>query len=137
MRKLGTGLGVIVVLALLAASAANAGSASIPEGTIQGKVVDRTCYGPCVIGEKPPLFNGEAIVKLRSLPDRQLVGQAKVEKGRFTLLAPPGTYRVKVIPYPKSEVGPYRCWQGSHRRVQIAASETVRVRLAVENVCVA
>ena len=131
---------LVIVLGLCAAGPGAGPAAAGPstgEGTIKGRVFDRTCPGPCSTdGERRP-FEGEATVELYRVPGHEFYGSAKVEDSRFFLLAPPGTYRVRVFPYPDSG-GPatVNCWEGSTRKVTLKEAETVRVRLTVENVCV-
>jgi hypothetical protein len=127
---------LVIVLGLCVAGVGAGPAAAGPstgEGTIKGRVFDRTCPGPCSIdGERRP-FDGEATVEIYRVPGHELYGSAKVEDSRFHLLAPPGTYRVRVIPYPDAGGN---CWEGSSRKVTLKDTETVRVRLTVENVCV-
>lgn len=126
----------LVLAALLALAAPAAAGPSIQEGTIKGRVFDRTCYGPCYIDSERRPFEGEATVEVYRVPGHDLYVSTDVEKSRFQVLVPPGSYRVRVIPYPKADPTPYPCWQGSTRRVEVAAGAVTRVRLTVENVCI-
>ncbi len=127
----------LVLAALLPLASPASAGISIPEGTINGRVFDRTCYGPCSVGSQRRPFLGEATVQVYHVPGHEPYGSAEVEMSRFRVLEPPGTYRVRVMPYPKADPATSRCWQGSTRRVEVAEGEVTRVRLTVENICVA
>ncbi len=136
MRRTLAALALVLAALLPLASPAAAGL-SIPEGTIRGRVFDRTCSGPCYINSERRPFQGEATVEVYRVPGHELYASTDIEKSRFRTLGPPGTYRVRVIPYRKADPTPYPCWQGSTRRVEVVEGEVTRVRLTVENICVA
>jgi hypothetical protein len=125
--------GMIVVLAgLMIATAASAEAGS--RAAIKGRVIDQTCYGPCV---DPPVvrpFDGPGDVVVRRLPSRSVAARTEVADSRFRVVVGPGKYLVKVIPYP-DDAGPL-CWIGSRKRVVLDTGEVARPKLVVSNRCV-
>lgn len=125
----------VCLLALgLGSGAAHAGEASIPEGTITGRVIDITCFGPCAPGTDPRPFPGPADVVVSYPSSGQQVGRVPMGKhGRYTALAPPGRWEIRAVPLPEQNSN---CWRGYPRRVRVGAGEVKHRRLLVENVCV-
>src|SRR5215216_4078101 len=81
-----------LVIALLVPSSALAGGT----GTLSGVVFDATCAGPCTQPPPPPRrYTGEGLtVRIRHLPDRELVAKLHPTDGTFSLDLPTGRYRV-------------------------------------------
>ena len=129
MRK----LFVIAAFLLAAALPAQAAAQGSGTGTINGVVYDTTCYGPCAYPPPPPQpYTGDnLVVKIRSLPDRELVAKLHPTNGRFQIEVAPGLYRVRA----KVRDGGY-CWQGQAKKVQVVEDQTTRVRLHVYNACI-
>src|SRR5918994_1338142 len=50
---------------------------------IKGRVVDATCYGPCVPGADPVPYSGEAEVVVRRLPRGRRVAELEVDESRY------------------------------------------------------
>ncbi len=117
----------------LCASAAVAGTPAIPEETISGRIVDVTCGPPCVPGDKPPRFNGHADIVITYKKTGQQVARVSVEGGKYSVLAPPGRYRIVAIPDPEETSN---CWVLNPRRLHVISGQAQRKRLKVENVCV-
>lgn len=116
------------------ALAAPAAAGPAPEyGAITGRVIDVTCFGPCVVGSHPRPFEGEADVVVSERRSGEPVARVAVEKSRYQLKVPAGRYRVVAVPYPMQDS---TCWQGEPRRVTVDPGEVKRRRLQVENVCV-
>lgn len=63
----------------------------------------------------------------------QQVARVSVKGSRYSLLVPPGRYRIVAIPYPEQDSV---CWEGYERRLRVVAGEPERRRLKVENVCI-
>jgi len=124
---------VIAAFLLAAALPAQAAAQGSGTGTINGVVHDTTCYGPCAYPPPPPQpYTGDnLVVKIRSLPDRELVAKLHPTNGRFQIEVAPGLYRVRA----KVRDGGYR-WQGQAKKVQVVEDQTTRVRLHVYNACI-
>ena len=127
MRRLALLASFMIVIAIPA-------SAQAGTGGIAGRVVDKTCPGPCEPGRDARPFAGDAVVRVRSVPDRELVTTVPVKKGRFHAELSAGLYRFHVIPYPDQPKP--RCWQGSAKRAGVEAGQTRHLRLTVQNICV-
>lgn len=127
----------IVAVSLLAGVAAvTAATAGAPQtGAIRGNVFDLTCYGPCTAEQEPAPFAGPGKVVVRDLVAGERAATHRFHGPTWGIGIDPGTYRVRVIPYPADE-GPQRCWSGSKRRVVVAPDEAEVVRLTVANDCV-
>jgi hypothetical protein len=123
---------IAVAAALSLALAASAGAGS--QTAIKGRVVDRTCYGPCVAPRVGMPFDGPGEVVVRRLPSRSVAARTTVVDSGFRVAAGPGKYSVKVIPYPDDPRPP--CWVGSNKRVVLDADEVARPKLTVTNRCV-
>jgi hypothetical protein len=124
---------VIAALVLVAAAPAQAVAHGSGTGTIRGVVHNTTCYGPCAYPPPPPQpYTGDnLVVKIRSLPDRQLVAKLHPTDGRFQIDVAPGLYRVRA----KVRDGGH-CWRGQAKKAQVAQDQTTRVRLNVYNACI-
>jgi hypothetical protein len=116
----------LVVLGL--AAAAPATTASKGSG-VKGRVVDATCYGPCVPGADPVPYSGKAEVVIRRLPRGGRVAELQVAESRYRKRLRPGRYLLEV------EVEG-RCWEGEAKRVRVHRGEFTRARLAVVNECI-
>ena len=128
----------LLTLAVLAvcvpcAGFAIAGEASIPEETVSGRIIDITCYGPCAPGTNPKPFEGHADVVVTYLKTGQQVARISVKGSKYSLLVPPGRYRIVAVPFPEQDSN---CWKGYPRRLHVIAGQSERRRLKVENVCV-
>ena len=126
----------LLIIAFVAAAAAlpvQAAAQGSGAGTIKGVVYDATCYGPCLYPPPPPerYTHDNLLVKVRSLPDRELVAKLQPTDGRFQIEVAPGLYRVRA----KIRHGGY-CWEGEAKRVQVVEDQTTRVRLHVSNACI-
>jgi len=127
-----------VASALCAASipcvaVAMAGEVSIPEETVRGRIIDVTCYGPCAPGTNPRPFEGTADVVVTQRKTEQQIARVHVKGSRYSLIVPPGRYRIVAVPFPEQDS---LCWEGYERRLHVVSGESERRRLKVENVCV-
>jgi hypothetical protein len=124
---------VIAAFLLAAALPAQAAAQGSGTGTIKGVVHDTTCYGPCAYPPPPPQpYTGDnLVVKIRSLPDRELVAKLHPTNGRFQIEVAPGLYRVRAKVRDGGD-----CWQGQAKKVQVVEDQTTRVRLHVYNACI-
>ena len=124
---------IIAFVAAVAALPVQAAAQGSGTGTIKGVVYDATCYGPCLYPPPPPkrYTHDNLLVKIRSLPDRELVAKLQPTDGRFQIEVAPGLYRVRA----KIRHGGY-CWEGEARRAQVVEDQTARVRLHVHNACI-
>jgi hypothetical protein len=116
----------LVALGLAAPAPATTGSDA---SGVKGRVVDATCYGPCVPGADPVPYSGEAEVVVRRLPRGGRVAALQVEESRYRKRLRPGRYRLEV------EIEG-RCWEGEAKRVRVRRGEFKRARLRVVNECV-
>jgi hypothetical protein len=116
----------LVVLGLAAPTAAT--TASKGSG-VKGRVVDVTCYGPCVPGADPVPYSGDAEVVVRRLPRGRRVAKLQVEESRYRKRLRPGRYRLEV------EIDD-RCWQSWAKSVRVRRGEFKWVRLRVVNECI-
>ena len=127
MARVGwSGIASLVVLGL--AAPAPATTAAKGSG-IKGRVVDATCYGPCVPGADPAPYSGEAEVVVRRLPRGRRVAELEVDESRYRKRLRPGRYRLE------AEIEG-RCWEGQAKRVRVRRGEFTRVRLPVVNECI-
>jgi hypothetical protein len=130
-------LAILVLLSALAlAPAGGAAADHISLTGVEGQVLDATCYGPCIIDQKPPPYTGEATVIVRDLRSGQVFARVPVVKSLFRAHVPPGAYRVRVRPKVADAVGRFLCWEGSSRRVKVPSDGFAKVRLTVTNVCI-
>jgi hypothetical protein len=131
MRRFTLAAALITVIAI---SVQVTASAQVGNGDIAGRVLDKTCPGPCQPGGDPRPFAGEAVVRVRSVPDHELVTTMPVVKSRFKAELAPGRYGFHVVPYPDQPKP--KCWQGSVKRASVEAGKTTHLRLTVQNICV-
>lgn len=124
---------IVLIAAFSSVPTASAGEAAVPEETVSGRIVDITCYGPCAPGTDPRPFGGEADVVVTDRRSGLEVARVPVTGPRYSVLVPPGRYRIVALPYPQMPTG---CWQGMERRLHVVAGQAERRRLKVENVCV-
>ena len=110
-----------------------AGEASIPEETVSGRIIDITCYGPCAPGTNPKPFEGHADIVITYKKTGEQVARVSVKGSKYSVLAPPGRYRIVAIPYPEQDSN---CWVGNPRRLHVISGQSERQRLKVENVCI-
>lgn len=96
---------------------------------VKGRVLDVTCYGPCTPETTDPrLYEGEATIVIRRLPQDRRVASEMLEDGRFRTQLRPGRYRLTVeIADP--------CWRGDSKKAEVVAGFE-RVRLEVYNGCI-
>ncbi len=132
VKRIATSAAVLAAVALNAAPA-SAGEPALPEETVSGKIIDVSCYGPCSPGIKPKQFEGEADVFVTDKRTGLQVARVSVIGPKYSVLVPPGRYRIVAVPYPQV---PTVCWQGNSRRLHVLAGQAERRRLKVENVCV-
>jgi hypothetical protein len=121
---------VIGVIVAVLAVAAPGTSARAHRGKLKGKVVDTTCYGPCVVHSEPPLYTGEVRVVITRVRNEERVATLGPEAGRFKLHLRPARYELA------PSFGEDPCWQGPSVRARVRRSRVSRVRLEVENACV-
>ena len=124
---------IVAALALATLPAVAAGGEPQKSG-VEGRVFDITCYGPCHPDIDPRPFDGKAVVRVKSLPERKRVAEVPVDDSTFRVPLDSGLYRVRVVPYPGHPEPD--CWRGSRRRASVDPGEFTRVRLTVENVCI-
>ncbi len=124
---------LLAVVALLAAAALPAPAVAGETGAIKGVVIDTTCYGPCMYPPPPPRrYTGDnLVVRVRHLPDYELVARVRPEDGRFRVELAPGLYRLRPV-----VLGGGDCWRSQARRVHVVADQTALVRLDVYNACI-
>ena len=125
MRRFAAVLCAGLALAVLATPVAAAGSG------IHGHIWNVTCPGPCSPNTEPRPFEGEVKVVIRTAPEGVRVARFRAEGPDFKAPLPPGTYRVRVIPYPQSS-----CWQGDHHRATVPPDAFVSVDFYVSNGCI-
>jgi hypothetical protein len=125
-------LATCVVTSVLCAPAI-AGTPSLPEETITGRIIDFTCYGPCAPETSHRPFEGHADVVITYKKTGEQVARVSVKGSKYSVLAPPGRYRIVAIPFPEQDSN---CWVGNPRRLHVIAGQSERKRLKVENVCV-
>lgn len=66
-------------------------------GTIEGSILDRTCFGPCAVDMEPVPYTGEATVVITRLNERRRVRMLIPEPhGTFVVRLPKGRYRLEV-----------------------------------------
>ena len=130
MRRL---LGIVTALAVVGGGV---GVAATPQkGAIRGNVTDVTCYGPCTVDGDSRPFDGPGKAVVRDLVADRRVATSRFRGAAFGVGIDPGTYRVRVIPYPGDD-RQRRCWSGSRRRVVVSPGEAQVVRLTVQNSCI-
>jgi hypothetical protein len=124
---------LLAVAALLAAATLPAPAVAGETGAIKGVVIDSTCYGPCMYPPPPPrrYVGDDLVVRVRRLPDYELVARVRPKDGRFRVELAPGLYRLRPVVLD----GGY-CWHGQARRVHVVAGQTALVRLEVYNDCI-
>jgi hypothetical protein len=125
-------LGACLVASALCAPAI-AGTASIPEETVSGQIIDVTCYGPCAPETSHRPFEGHADIVVTHKKSGDQVARVPVKGSKYSVLVPPGRYRIVAVPYPEQDSN---CWVGNPRRLHVFAGQPERKRLKVENVCV-
>ena len=86
-----------------------AGTASIPEETVSGRIIDVTCFGPCAPGTNPKPFEGHADIVVTQKKTGDQVARVSVKGSKYSVLAPPGRYRIVAIPFPEQDSN---CWVG-------------------------
>jgi len=122
------GSSMIASLVVLGVAAPAPATASKGSG-VKGRVVDATCYGPCVPGADPVPYSGEAEVVVRRRPRGRRVAALEVDESRYRKRLRPGRYRLEAeIDDP--------CWESRAKRVRVRRGEFRRVRLPVVNECI-
>lgn len=134
-RSLCVVLKLLLGATLLAAATAPIATAgpSTGMGEVDGRIIDVTCYGPCAPGTNPRPFEGHVDVVVTDRKTGQQVARVSVKGSRYSLIVPPGRYRIVAVPLPEQDSN---CWQGDPRRLHVVAGQSERRRLKVENVCV-
>jgi hypothetical protein len=125
-------LAACVAMSIFCAPAVG-GTASIPEETVSGRIIDLTCYGPCQTGTDPRPFEGHADIVVTYKKTGQEVARVSVTGSKYSVLVPPGRYRIVAVPFPEQDSN---CWVGNPRRLHVIPGQLERKRLKVENVCV-
>lgn len=128
MRRLIVCAGVFAALALPPSMSA---SPAAPSG-VKVRIVDTSCYGPCVEGAEHPLFQGEATVTIRDLGIDRRVAKVTVDDGRFRKRLRPGRYLLK----PAVVEPGRRCYEGETDEVRLRGGGFERARLEVFNTCI-
>jgi hypothetical protein len=116
----------LVVVGLAAPAPATTGSKG---SGVKGRVIDATCYGPCIPGADPVPYSGEADVVIRRLPRGRRVAELQVDESRYRKRLRPGRYRLE------ADVED-RCWEGEAKRVRVRRGKFTRVRLPLVNECI-
>lgn len=116
---------IVVALALALA----APSALAHKARLKGKVVDTTCYGPCIVDSNPPLYTGDVRIVIRRVADRKRIKAATPDAGRFGLRLRPARYELT----PKFEDP---CGQGAAVTTRVRRSRVNKVEIDVHNRCV-
>lgn len=119
----------MIVSLVLLGLAAPAPATAAATGGVTGRVVDATCYGPCVPGADPVPYSGKARVVVRRLPRGRRVADLRVADSRYRKRLRPGRYRLE------AEIEG-RCWEGEAKRARVRRGEFTRVRLPVVNECI-
>lgn len=128
MRKRLTACLIAVgAVAIVAAPAAGAGE----PGTIEGRILDATCFGPCQIDMEPVAYTGEATVVVRRLQHRRPVRALIPDPdGTFELRLPRGRYAFRILIEDP-------CFAEDRRVLRVSAGGDVdRPELVVFNDCI-
>jgi hypothetical protein len=127
MRRAAASISLIV--AALAVSLA-AASALAHTAKLKGKVVDTTCYGPCIVHANSPLFTGDVRIVIRRVADGKRIREVTPDGGRFGLRLRPARYEVT----PKFEDDP--CDEGAPVTTRVRRSQVNKVEIDVHNRCI-
>jgi hypothetical protein len=131
MRKLA--LPVTAALVALFSGSATAADMAV----LRGKVLNDTCYGPCVVDQQYPPYTGEGLrVGIREARSGNLVKVLHPTDGTFRASVPRGRYLVRASVVGQEGPGNYNCWQGDSQTVRVPAGKTTAVELTVTNTCI-
>ena len=97
---------------------------------LKGKVVDTTCYGPCIVHADPPLYTGEVRIVIRRVADGKRIRAVTPDAGRFGLRLRPARYELT----PKFEDD--SCREGAAVTTRVRRSQVNRVEIDVHNRCI-
>lgn len=114
----------------LALAAGGTSNAAEP-GTIEGTILDTTCFGPCVDGMEPVPYTGQARVVITRRPGgRRIDALAPEPDGSFEVRLSPGRYMVEVrIEDP--------CFEEDGRVLRVSRGGDIdRPELFVYNTCI-
>jgi hypothetical protein len=126
MRRAAASITLIVAALALALAAT---PALAHRAKLKGKVVDTTCYGPCIVHADSPLYTGDVRIVIRRVADRKRVTALTPEAGRFGLRLRPARYELT----PKFEDP---CGQGAAVTTRVRRSQVNKVEIDVHNRCV-
>ena len=127
MRRVAASITLIVAALALSLAAA---SALAHTAKLKGKVVDTTCYGPCIVHANSPLYTGDVRIVIRRVADGKRIRAVTPDAGRFGLRLRPARYEVT----PKFEDD--SCREGAAVTTRVRRSQIDKVEIDVHNRCI-
>ena len=127
MRRAAASITLIVAALALSLAAA---SALAHTAKLKGKVVDTTCYGPCIVHANSPLYTGDVRIVMRRVADGKRIRAVTPDAGRFGLRLRPARYEVT----PKFEDD--SCREGAAVTTRVRRSQVNKVEIDVHNRCI-
>ena len=127
MRRAAASITLIVAALALSLAAA---SALAHTAKLKGKVVDTTCYGPCMVHANSPLYTGDVRIVMRRVADGKRIRALTPDAGRFGLRLRPARYEVT----PKFEDD--SCREGAAVTTRVRRSQVNKVEIDVHNRCI-
>lgn len=127
MRRVAASITLIVAALALSLAAA---SALGHTAKLKGKVVDTTCYGPCIVHANSPLYTGDVRIAIRRVADGKRIRAVTPDAGRFGLRLRPARYEVT----PKFEDD--SCREGAAVTTRVRRSQINKVEIDVHNRCI-